>query len=107
MGDYCHLTYDDESKEYFMKFRFPDEFRIRAGKSPFSFTCNSICPWALERPHAGCPWCRLRAAYLGKIPKRIRVQPYTIWRWTDRPHSGIKDALAKPIATLLEVLMSL
>jgi hypothetical protein len=107
LGEYCHLERNEEDGQYYMKFRFPEKFNVDKNKSSFSFPCNSICMFKLSRPHAGCFRCRLRAAYVGKIPKEIRVAPYTIWLWQDRPHAKIKNVLFGLVATFLEILASM
>jgi len=95
----------DENGQTWMQYRFPKEgFKLKENKSVLSFPCNSVCPYDLKRPHVGCGQCRFRAALKGELPEFIRVTPYTIWVWQDRPFAKVKDFFIGILKTFLEML---
>ena len=48
--------------------------------------------------------CLLRRVLCRKMPAKIPVQGYTLWRVKDRRFKRVKRALLKPVLTIAEVL---
>ena len=74
-------------------------------KNVRSVSC-SRCRNKLKRFHATCLKCRRKKAAEGRIPKMIRVQPYTLLILKDRPLAKIKDRLLKAVLTLVEIFLT-
>jgi len=103
MGEYFRIVVDEDG-QHWLQHRFPkDGFKLKPN-SVLSFPCNSVCPYDLKRPHVGCGQCRFRAALKGELPEFIRVKPYTIWVWQDRPFAKVKDFFIGILKTFLEML---
>jgi len=99
-GKYSRIVVD-ENGQFWQEFCFPEKF------SHSSFMCDYLCGYSLKRVHAGCLVCRLRRVWLDKMPKRIRVSPYIVFKWQDRPHRRMTDKLFSLVASVLEMLASL
>ena len=103
LGHYCTL-YVDEDGQFIQEFRFPETFPN--GETPmFGMSCQKLCGHHLRRPHIGCVTCRGRLAWQDKIPSRLRVQPYTMYVWKDRPLSVLKDKLLSLVLPLIEAFL--
>jgi len=103
LGEYFRIVVDENGQSW-LQHRFPKEgFKLKS-KSVLSFPCNSVCVYDLKRPHVGCGQCRFRAALKGELPEFIRVKPYTIWVWQDRPFAKVKDFFIGILKTFLEML---
>lgn len=103
LGRYCNL-YVDENGQYIQEFRFPQTLP-NGGVPAFGMSCQRLCGHRLSRPHIGAPTCRGRLVWLGKIPSRLRVTPYTMYLWKDRPLSVLKDKLLSFVLPLIEAFL--
>lgn len=103
IGRFCNL-YIDEKGQYIQEFRFPQTLP-NGGSHGLGMSCQVLCGHRLLRPHIGNVTCRGRLAWLGKIPSRLRVQPYTMYIWKDRPLSVLKDKLLSLVLPLIEAFL--
>ncbi|MGB9672066.1 MAG: hypothetical protein ACPLZY_02850 [Candidatus Norongarragalinales archaeon] len=78
----------------------PGTFKAKLGGMP----CQHLCGHGFRRFHLTCAFCRVRRVYMGKMPSRIRVTPYLMLIWVDRPHRRLKDLFLKKLLTLAEFL---
>ena len=74
----------------------------KSGKSGSCSRCRS----RLKRFHFTCLKCRRKRAEEGRIPELIRVVPYTLLIWKDRPLARVKNRLLKAVLTLVEVFLA-
>jgi len=100
IGKVTQLTLD-ESGEFWEEFIVPTPL-CKTATGPE--TCERLCGHDLRRPHFSCHFCRARKAWNGEIPTRIRVTPYILLLWKDRPGRAWKEKLLKKILPLCEYL---
>jgi hypothetical protein len=93
----------DEQGQLWQEFDIKPRFRLNSSSLP----CNDVCGHPeMKRPHLTCISCRFRRIIEGKMPNRIRVDPYWLFIWLDRPQSRVKGELLKRVLTLAEFLAS-
>jgi hypothetical protein len=91
----------DESGQFWQEFLAPTpSCKTAAGPG----TCENLCGHKLKRPHFSCQFCRARKAWSGDMPSRIRVTPYILLLWKDRPGRAWKEKLLKKILPICEYL---
>lgn len=94
---------DDGQGNLWQTFNFPKE--LQPATQGFGvLPCQRICGHNLKRFHFTCLFCRTRKALTGRIPTRLRVEPYMLLIWADRPNFRVKSALLKRFLTICELL---
>lgn len=98
---YTSFYVDVDTGEYWQELRPPEKFK----PSPNCPDCQVLCGHILHRPHIGYPKCRVRLARVGKLPRWIRVQPYTAWIHKDRARAKAKEIVLSLLLPLIETFL--
>jgi hypothetical protein len=100
MGEYSRVVVDNDG-QFWQEFRFPRGHD--SSSSLFGLNCRWLCGYDLKRVHAGCLVCRLRRAWLGKMPSRIQVRPYIVFARQDSSYGRLFSF----VASVLEILANI